>query len=209
MKKCENIKCSKEHDGSFGSGRFCSRSCSNAHVVSDKTKSKISKSVKKRLEKEGVWGCIPEDDEGRQKIGKAVMEAANKKIMKSDWSSLSYERQRKRIIMEQDKKCSKCGLDQWLEQYLCLEIDHINGNNTDNRRENMEALCPNCHSITPTWRGKNRAKKNGNLSGIEIYKLYLKCGNIHKTLLEMGMAAKGANYNRIKKVIKRYEGIYK
>ena len=41
---CEN--CNKEHDGSYGSGRFCSKSCANARHPSDKTKEKISKSLK-------------------------------------------------------------------------------------------------------------------------------------------------------------------
>ena len=44
---CE--KCGKEHDGTFGSGRFCSRSCANAHFHSKEQKEKISNSVKKRL----------------------------------------------------------------------------------------------------------------------------------------------------------------
>jgi len=43
--KCENIKCNMEHDGSFGSGRFCSRSCSNTRVHNQKTKDKISKTL--------------------------------------------------------------------------------------------------------------------------------------------------------------------
>lgn len=42
--KCEN--CSKEHDGTFGSGRFCSRSCANSRKHSKETKEKISKTLK-------------------------------------------------------------------------------------------------------------------------------------------------------------------
>ncbi|HEY4477322.1 MAG TPA: HNH endonuclease [Candidatus Paceibacterota bacterium] len=42
--------------------------------------------------------------------------------------------------------------------YLPLELDHINGNRHDNRLENLRILCPNCHSLKPTHRGRNRKK---------------------------------------------------
>ena len=53
--------------------------------------------------------------------------------------------------------CESCG---WSERssggYLPLELDHINGDRHDNRIENLRILCPNCHSLTPTYRSRRR-----------------------------------------------------
>ncbi len=51
-----------------------------------------------------------------------------------------------------EHKCNNCGLGlEWAGKPITLQIEHKNGNHNDNRRENLEFLCPNCHSQTPTW----------------------------------------------------------
>ena len=50
--------------------------------------------------------------------------------------------------------CEKCQLDLWLGKPIPLEIHHINGVNTDNRLENLQLLCPNCHALTNNYRGR-------------------------------------------------------
>lgn len=54
-----------------------------------------------------------------------------------------------------ERKCERCGNTEWLGVQIPLELHHINGVNTDNRLENLQILCPNCHAITDNYRGKN------------------------------------------------------
>jgi hypothetical protein len=69
---------------------------------------------------------------------------------------------KKRLFREGvlEDKCSCCGmLPIWNNKPLKLQVDHSNGNPKDNRIENLRVLCPNCHSQTATWGGRNITKK--------------------------------------------------
>lgn len=55
--------------------------------------------------------------------------------------------------------CARCGCEPlWHGKPLTLQIDHINGESTDNRIENLRFLCPNCHSQTETFAGRKRRR---------------------------------------------------
>lgn len=57
-------------------------------------------------------------------------------------------------------KCINCGCDgNWQNGIIALEIDHIDGDNSNNEISNLRYLCPNCHALTDTYRGRNIGSK--------------------------------------------------
>ena len=85
-----------------------------------------------------------------------------KRYNESSFDELGPENRRRRVFEEQNYKCNRCGIDKWLGEVLSLELEHKDGNNKNDVRENLEGLCPNCHSLTPTWRGRNKRAFNSN-----------------------------------------------
>lgn len=68
---------------------------------------------------------------------------------------------RLRLLKEKIKKnkCDKCKIESWNNRNITIELDHINGNSNDHRLDNLQMLCPNCHSQTDTFRGRNIKNK--------------------------------------------------
>lgn len=65
----------------------------------------------------------------------------------------------RRYILEKQKyKCDTCGITDYNNVPITLELDHVNGNSLDNSEGNLRCLCPNCHSQTNTYRSKNKGK---------------------------------------------------
>lgn len=81
-------------------------------------------------------------------------------ILEGAHPSYSTNRLKQRLIESGIKawKCENfmCGITEWHGEPITLELDHINGNNSDHRLENLRILCPNCHSQTPTYANKRR-----------------------------------------------------
>lgn len=74
-------------------------------------------------------------------------------IENSGWSSHDI---RLRLFKEgiKDKCCERCKNTEWEGEPIPLELHHINGNHRDNRLENLQILCPNCHALTDNYSGK-------------------------------------------------------
>jgi hypothetical protein len=96
-------------------------------------------------------------------------------VKNSSYSNTNSLKQKLIKLQILENKCNICNNNgEWNNKKLSLHLDHINGINNDNRIENLRILCPNCHSQTDTYCGKNINKKN-----VENSKKYycIECNN--------------------------------
>lgn len=144
MKNCP--RCSSSHTKP---GTYCSRKCANVRVFTAESNRKRSIAMTGRK-----FG--PKTPTARQNQSQACLE----KYQQTPFDLLGSDNRRRRVFEEQDYHCNKCKLGVWMNKPITLELEHKDGNPKNNVRSNLEALCPNCHSYTETWRGRNRSTKN-------------------------------------------------
>ena len=80
-------------------------------------------------------------------------------IQNSNWTSHNI---RNKLLKEglKEHKCEKCERTEWEGEQIPLELHHLNGDHHDNRLENLQILCPNCHAQTDNYSGKSSNKNN-------------------------------------------------
>ena len=138
---------------------FCNRSCSAIFNNKQRTS----------LVKWNCSGCGKEHNTLPHKVKKYCSHnCQNTKIKENSFEKLKQglisDRSLIRTILKREfgNKCFECNLETWRGHPISLEVDHIDGNAGNNNYLNLRLVCPNCHSITATWKGKN--KGNGRAS---------------------------------------------
>jgi hypothetical protein len=117
-------------------------------------------------------------------------------ILNGPFDQLGWDKKRIRVIKEQDHYCAHCKLDTWQTKPIPLEIDHIDGNRHNHTRENLEAICPNCHALTITWRGRNKSSNRLLISDEVLIAAINNTSSIRQALIQVNLAPKGGNYKR-------------
>lgn len=86
----------------------------------------------------------------------------------SDPNLVHPRRLKKFLIETRGYECESCHNTQWMQQPIALELEHIDGHSDNNDFSNLLLLCPNCHALTPTYKGKNAG--NGRAKRRERYR---------------------------------------
>ena len=111
---------------------------------------------------------------------------------------------KKPLVELRGYKCESCGLDTWLGKPITLEVHHKDGDRHNNNLDNLQLLCPNCHSFTSNWRRKNTINSRQKVSE-EIFVNALKnTSTIRQALIEVGLVPCSGNYNRAVRLISKY-----
>ncbi len=169
---CEN--CGSIHDGNYGSGRFCCEKCARSFSTKfnrEETNRKVSKTLGGKCYKPKEKYCLYCGD----KLSSTAKKFCNNNscmheyaylLNVNSWLLNVYDFKdvmkcpefiRDYLLDKYNNSCSLCG---WKEvnpllKRPILEIEHIDGNCMDHSYKNVTLLCPNCHTLTPTYRGLN------------------------------------------------------
>lgn len=90
---------------------------------------------------------------------KTPKDVSLKEILEGKHPGYSTTRLKERLLNEKgwEYVCNWCKISEWRGQRLVLQLDHIDGNNSNHKIENLRLLCPNCHSQTETYAGNNNS----------------------------------------------------
>lgn len=125
-------------------------------------------------------------------------------ILTGGYPDYNTYRLKLRLIKEKvfENRCYICGIDKWNGLPLRMELHHIDGNSRNHKKDNLQLLCPNCHSLTSTFRGSNvGATKKSNITDIDFINALNNSYSIREALLTLDLAPRGGNYKRAYKLL--------
>ena len=199
-----NYGCGLEAKFKLKNGKeCCSKSPNSCKINKEKNSIFGKKSYQETNRKRGFGDGSKEEADKWRKLANESRISNLKSLPFEQWGRALKE---ELILKEQEGKCLGCKIEKiWNNEPLVFELDHIDGNNQNELRENLRLLCPNCHSQTPTWRGRGSNKDRKKVTDEQILEGIKKSKNIAEVLKSVGLVAKGGNYNRVYTICKKYK----
>lgn len=166
-------ECGQEAKYKTSNGKDC---CSERYKLCPAVKAKNSAGLKKAH----AEGRMPSDAfEGKRGWRKGKVDA--------DFSYSGKGNHKQVLIDERTHRCESCTLDIWLGKPITLELEHVDGDNKNNVKENLKLLCPNCHSQTPTWRRKKGGGNKARYSEEVMIDAIKSSENMHQALTKLNL----------------------
>lgn len=142
-RKCKNCGSSILHNNQ--EAKFCTRSCFIDH---------------RRISSKRNWTgicrhCLEQCTPGNKYCSICISGRVYSRIRNTETAKDSKS-VRNFLIRKNGHTCENCKLSSWCNSPIALELHHLDGDGSNNKEINVQMLCPNCHSLTPTFRNKNR-----------------------------------------------------
>lgn len=173
--------------------KYCSRICANSRCWSNEDKNKKSSSAKKFID------TLSENKKNSMTANAvlALIEQRKERISYGNFDDLGQKEKRERLLIEQKFLCTECNIGLiWNNKPIKFQLDHINGNRKDETRNNLRMICPNCHSQTDTFGGKNGRK----ITNKQIEEELQTSENNHHVCIKLGLNPSSYTYERINKI---------
>ena len=179
-------------------GKWC---CSNDYKKCPNIRRKNSDSVKK-LYKENKKNCNHLEEKRNWSKNKLLIPIDKVFCNNSNTCTKVLKKYLIKLNIKEDK-CEICGLNKWLEKTLTIVVHHIDGNRRNNELNNLQLLCPNCHSQTDNFSGRNKFKiKLSQLDTDVIINMIKNSKSIRDVLMNLNVAVTSKSYEFIKKIMK-------
>lgn len=155
--------------------KFCCRGCSNSRGWSTEEKAEQSRRSKelwknpdylKKMKGRKNGGFVTMSPEKRKEAAKktGIKNSENsrkrkeKLVLEKKYEEMTKLFLREVLLIECENTCENCGNSLWNGEQIPLEVHHKDNNNKNNRRDNLEVLCLNCHFQTDNYRFRGRTR---------------------------------------------------
>lgn len=193
--------CGNESKFVMSSGKNC---CSARYNSCPALRKKNSNSIK-QAHKDGRipgWNDHPQEVCNRSHA---------KGILKENDNTFTYNgkgNHKGLLIRERGHVCESCKNTEWLDSPIPLELEHTDGDNNNNTKENLKLLCCNCHALTPTWRRrKSTVSNNCKHTDATMKDAILSSYNMYEALRLLEL--KWGSHSTLKRVMKEYSISFK